>query len=64
VASFVVHGEAEVLGFNEPDNKDQPNIPVMKALELWPAFEAAGIRAGSPGTAANAYPGQKWFADS
>jgi hypothetical protein len=36
----------------------------MKALESWPAFEAAGIRAGSPGTAANAYPGQKWFADS
>jgi hypothetical protein len=63
VASFVMHGYTEVLGFNEPDNKDQSNVPVMKALELWPAFDAAGIRVGSPGTAANADPGQKWFSD-
>jgi hypothetical protein len=63
VASFVDRGYEYVLGFNEPDNPTQANIPVATALALWPSFERDGIQIGSPGTAANANPGQAWFTD-
>jgi hypothetical protein len=63
VASFVGSGYGHVLGFNEPDNPDQSNIPVQTAIELWPSFDVAGIEVVSPGTAANANPGQAWFSD-
>ena len=52
-----------VLGFNEPDNSTQSNIPVAKAIELWPSFDNPQIKIVSPGTAANANPGQAWFSD-
>jgi hypothetical protein len=38
----------ELLGLNEPDNADQSNVTVARALEVWPAFEATGLRLGSP----------------
>jgi hypothetical protein len=63
VEGFVTHGYQNVLGFNEPDNSSQSNIPVATALSLWPSFDVAGIRIGSPGTQANANPGQAWFND-
>ena len=63
VASFAKRGYRNVLGFNEPDNSAQSNISVAKAISLWPAFDAAGLRVGSPGTQANANPGQAWFKD-
>jgi hypothetical protein len=63
VQGFVTHGYPFVLGFNEPDNSSQSNIPVATAITLWPAFDVAGILVGSPGTQANAKPGQAWFDD-
>jgi hypothetical protein len=63
VTSFVGHGYQNVLGFNEPDNSSQSNIPVATAISLWPSFRNSAIRVGSPGTAANASPGQAWFKD-
>lgn len=37
-----------VLGFNEPDGKEQANMSVEKALELWPALESLKVPLGSP----------------
>ncbi len=37
-----------MLGFNEPDNHRQSNVPVTKALNAWPQLEAAGLPLGSP----------------
>lgn len=42
------NGLRELLGFNEPDGKDQSNIPVEKALAAWPALMRSGLRLGSP----------------
>jgi len=41
-------GGRDLLGFNEPDGKDQSNIPVEKALAVWPALMKSGLRLGSP----------------
>lgn len=41
-------GQRELLGFNEPDGKDQANIPVEKALAAWPDLMKTGLRLGSP----------------
>lgn len=38
-----------LLGFNEPDGKDQANLSVEKALKAWPYLEQTGLRLGSPG---------------
>ncbi len=37
-----------LLGFNEPDGKDQANMTVEKALEAWPELERTRLRLGSP----------------
>jgi hypothetical protein len=37
------------LGFNEPDNKDQANMPVERAIAYWPKLMDAGLPLGSPG---------------
>lgn len=42
-----------LLGFNEPDNKDQANMRVEKALALWPLLLNTGKILGSPATAEN-----------
>ena len=57
VASFVSKG-GYVLGFNEPDNSGQSNIPVATAISLWPSFDNPAIEVGSPATAANSTPGR------
>ena len=41
-------GEKIILGFNEPDDGNQANMSVSRALELWPQLEATGARLGSP----------------
>jgi len=61
IATMVSRGYKTVLGFNEPDNPSQSNIPVSNAITLWPSFDNPAIRVGSPGTAANQNPGQAWF---
>jgi hypothetical protein len=40
-----------LLGFNEPDLKEQANMTVEQALSLWPRLEATGMRLGSPAVA-------------
>jgi hypothetical protein len=40
-----------LLGFNEPDKKDQSDIPYMKAIELWPELEKLDIPLCSPACA-------------
>ena len=61
IANMVSRGYKTVLGFNEPDNPSQSNIPVANAIALWPAFDNRALLVGSPATAANANPGQAWF---
>lgn len=50
-----------VLGFNEPDFKDQSNISVDKAIQAWPSFMDSGLRAGSPATGVAAPWSNDWF---
>ena len=40
-----------VLGFNEPDKKDQANMTVDEAIALWPKLESLGVPLGSPAPA-------------
>jgi hypothetical protein len=63
LTTFASRDYGYVLGFNEPDNPSQSNVPVAEAIQLWPSFDNPAVRIGSPGTAANANPGQAWFKD-
>lgn len=47
-----------LLGFNEPDQKEQSNITVEEALALWPKLMATGLRLGSPGCV---HPDREWM---
>ncbi len=49
-----------LLGFNEPDGKDQANLPVKTALAKWPLLMATGARLGSP---AGVHPDGLWMRD-
>lgn len=40
-----------LLGFNEPDHRDQSNIPVDAALEAWTQLEGVATELVSPGAA-------------
>lgn len=51
-------GHRTLLGFNEPDQKDQANMTVDQSLELWPALMESGLRLGSPGAAK---PDKEWM---
>lgn len=51
-------GQRELLGFNEPDGKDQANLSVEKALAAWPALMKTGLRLGSP---ACVHPDNEWM---
>ncbi len=46
--SLGADGNQYLLGFNEPDNVDQSNMTVARALQLWPYLEATGLELGSP----------------
>jgi Glycosyl hydrolase catalytic core len=41
-------GSTELLGYNEPDHKDQANLSVDAAIGGWPGLLATGLRIGSP----------------
>jgi len=41
-------GSTNLLGFNEPDHKDQANLSVADAISSWPDLLATGLRLGSP----------------
>ena len=49
IKGYVNEGKCKrVLGFNEPDGKEQANMSVEKAIELWPLLESLKIPLGSP----------------
>jgi hypothetical protein len=60
VSSFVSKKLTHVLGFNEPDNSTQSNVPVAEAITLLPSFDNPSIQVGTPATQANTS-GQDWF---
>lgn len=41
-------GSLHLLGFNEPDKKDQSNLSVDQAIQAWPGLLKTGLRLGSP----------------
>lgn len=43
-------GATHLLGFNEPDKKDQANMSVDAAIKTWPSLQRTGLRLGSPAT--------------
>ncbi len=47
-----------LLGFNEPDGKDQADIPVEIAVEKWPLLMETGLRLVSPGAV---HPDNAWM---
>lgn len=50
-----------MLGFNEPDWPGQSDMPVSKALSLWPRLQATGPQLGSPAVAANGATAGGWL---
>lgn len=38
----------QLLGFNEPMQKDQANMSMEQVLRLWPKLQESGLRLGSP----------------
>ncbi|MBG0739050.1 hypothetical protein IV500_06500 [Paeniglutamicibacter antarcticus] len=53
-------GSTRLLGFNEPDHRDQSNMSVDRALELWPILEKTKLKLGSPATIS---PNTPWMND-
>ncbi|MGD0674889.1 MAG: glycosyl hydrolase [Polyangiaceae bacterium] len=62
VSAGLAAGYKYVLGFNEPDNASQSNIPVATAISLWPSFNNPSVIVGSPATQGNAT-GLAWIQD-
>lgn len=50
-----------LLGYNEPDHKDQSNMSVETALKTWHLFEQTGIPLGAPAAANPMGPWEKPF---
>jgi Glycosyl hydrolase catalytic core len=45
----VASGQSKrLLGFNEPDNVQESNVPVNRALDRWPLLESANVSLVSP----------------
>lgn len=51
-------GGGTLLGFNEPDGKEQGNMTVEQALVAWPLLMDTGLRLGSPGCI---HPDKEWM---
>jgi hypothetical protein len=45
---WVARGATHLLGYNEPDHKDQSNLNVGDAISSWPDLLGTGLRLGSP----------------
>lgn len=48
VREILPNKPSAVLGFNEPDQKDQANMTVEQAIEAWPLLETLNLPLGSP----------------
>ncbi len=53
-------GAKALLCFNEPERKDQGNLSVEEALDLWPQLMATGLRLGSPAPSSDGR-GMEWL---
>jgi hypothetical protein len=51
-------GTTELLGFNEPEKKEQGNMTLESALDAWPVLMETGMRLGSPGCV---HPDKEWM---
>ncbi len=51
-------GTTELLGFNEPEKKEQGNMTLEAALGTWPELMDTGLRIGSPGCV---HPDKEWM---
>lgn len=60
VQAQVAQKPTALLGFNEPDRKEQANMTVEQALALWPKLEALNLPLGSP---SGAHPDGDWMLD-
>lgn len=49
-----------LMGFNEPDKKNQSDITVDEALAMWPRLMELGLPLGSPGCV---HPDNQWMKD-
>lgn len=58
VQAGLVNKPTALLGFNEPDRKEQANMTVEQALEWWPKLEALNLPLGSP---SGAQPDGEWM---
>lgn len=59
VATQIESGKVKrLLGFNEPDGKEQANMTVECALERWQLLESVGISLVSPSCV---HPGNEWM---
>ena len=52
----------DLLGFNEPDIKNQADMTVERAVKLWSSLENTGLRLGSPATGRRVLSDDSWFA--
>jgi hypothetical protein len=61
VKQYIASGKVKyVLGFNEPDGKEQANMTVDEAIALWPKLQELGVPIGSPATT---HPTNEWMKD-
>jgi hypothetical protein len=51
-------GGTELLGFNEPEKKEQGNMTLESALDAWPVLMETGMRLGSPSCV---HPDKEWM---
>lgn len=51
-------GTTELLGFNEPEKKEQGNMTLEAALDAWPVLMETGLRLGSPSCV---HPDKEWM---
>lgn len=50
-----------ILGFNEPDLREEANMTVEQALDLWPQLESIGLPLVSPATSYPSLNPDSWF---
>lgn len=47
---YTLQDVTHLMGYNEPDHKEQSDVTVEKAIEEWPVLQGTGLRLGSPAT--------------
>lgn len=60
LARLTRSGAKHLLGFNEPERRNQGNTSVEEALDAWPKLMATGLRLGSPAPSSDRA-GMEWL---